>query len=285
MGVLMRTNDVLDINPPAGDEYLSENGSNWLWAVTAVYAVSLIGVVCLSFFARAGEKIFHYLFIVPLFTGTVAYFAMASDLGWSLVLAANNSPAGETTRQIFFAKYVNWVVAFPSITIATGLLWGVSWATIVYNVFLSWIWIISYLCSAYTTTNYKWGFFGLGTAAEAVFAWSILYDGLKAARRVEVTREYNIFNPLLNIYFGLYPTAFGLSDGGNRIGVTASFIFFGILDILLVPFFTYVFLFRARSWDYNKLDIAFTQYGRVRRGEDLVVKEPTARTALAQPTV
>ena len=37
-------NEALDINPPAGDQYLSVNGSDWLWAVTAVYAFSFVSV-------------------------------------------------------------------------------------------------------------------------------------------------------------------------------------------------------------------------------------------------
>lgn len=33
-----------------------------------------------------------------------------------------------------------WVVEFPAVILSLGLLSGVSWATIVYNIFLSWIW-------------------------------------------------------------------------------------------------------------------------------------------------
>jgi len=97
----------------------------------------------LTWTARAGEKIFHYLFAISLLAGTIAYFAMASDLGWSLIEQANNVSTMGATRQIFFAKYAFWVVAFPAIIIALGLLSGVSWATIVYNVFLSWAWQVS----------------------------------------------------------------------------------------------------------------------------------------------
>ena len=42
MATTIQANNALTTNPPAGDEYLSENGSNWLWAVTALYAVSFV---------------------------------------------------------------------------------------------------------------------------------------------------------------------------------------------------------------------------------------------------
>lgn len=64
---------------------------------------------------------------------------MASDLGWSVIPTVNDLADG-ATRQIFFAKYINWVVSFPTVIIALGLLSGVSWATIAYNVALSWTW-------------------------------------------------------------------------------------------------------------------------------------------------
>jgi len=275
MGLLVRSNDALNINPPAGDEQLSQNGSDWLWAVTAVYAISFIGFFALSYVARSGEKIFHYLFTLALLVGTISYYAMASDLGWSLVPTANTLIYG-ATRQIFFAKYINWVVAFPVVTISLGLLSGVSWATITYNVFLSWTWVLTYLCASFTTTNYKWGFFAFGTIAYALLALGTLVDGAAAAKRVGVSRDHSLLAGWLNLLWVLYPVAYGLTDGGNRIGVTAGFVFFGILDVLMVPLLAFAVLFLSRGWDYGKLNIAFTQYGRVRQGGTFPEKEAAA---------
>ena len=169
------------------------------------------------------------------------------------------------TRQIFFAKYINWVVAFPAVVVALGLLSGVAWAAIVYNVALSWVWVVSYLVSAFTATNYKWGFFAFGTVAWALLAVSTLLDGRRGAQRVEVARDHTLLAGLANLLWLLYPIAFGLSDGGNRIGVTAGFVFFGVLDVLLGPLLAFAFIVLSRNWDYGRLNIAFTQYGRVRQ--------------------
>lgn len=111
MGVMIRANDALEVNP----EYLEStfalntHGSDWLWAVCAFYCIALLAVIGLTFFARQGEKIFHYLFTVSLFTGAIAYFSMASDLGSSPSLA---SLGEHGTRQIFYARYINWFVFF-----------------------------------------------------------------------------------------------------------------------------------------------------------------------------
>jgi len=45
MAILPRDNDALNVNPPAGDNYLTTNGSNWLWAVTAIYALTFVSAL------------------------------------------------------------------------------------------------------------------------------------------------------------------------------------------------------------------------------------------------
>jgi bacteriorhodopsin len=44
MPVLFTRNDALDVNPQGGDARLSEAGSDWLWAVTAIYLVSFVRI-------------------------------------------------------------------------------------------------------------------------------------------------------------------------------------------------------------------------------------------------
>jgi len=280
--LLVRTNEALDVNPtPQGaDQYLVTNGSNWLWAVTAIYCVSFMAVVGLGYIAKSGEKIFHYVWSIALLVGSISYFAMASNLGWTLVAAANNADSYGQVRQIFFAKYINWVVSFPAVAIVLGLLSGVSWATIFYWVALCWTWVVSYLVSALVSTNYKWGFFAFGTFAWMLLTCGIHFDGMTAAKRVEVGRDYTILAGWVSLLWLLYPIAFGLSDGGNRIGVTAGFIFWGILDVLMVPLLTFATVFLSRHWDYGKLNLHFTQYGRVAsRGGNFPEKDAPA----AQP--
>lgn len=188
---------------------------------------------------------------------------MASDLAWSPVQQANQIGRSGLIRQIFWAKYVFWVVAFPTIIIALGILSGVAWATIVYQVALSWIWIIAYLVAAYTPSNYKWGFFAFGFLAHLFLAVSTLRDGLTSAGRVGVRSHYAGLAGWTNFLWLLYPLAWGLTDGGNYLGVTQGFIWFGILDVLLLAGVAYAVVFLSRRWDYNRLNIAFTQYGRV----------------------
>jgi bacteriorhodopsin len=139
MPVIFARNDALDVNPQGGDARLSEAGSDWLWAVTAIYLVSFLAYFALSFKPRNNERIFHYLFTIALFVGTIAYFSMASGIAYSVIPTQLNLGRA-LSYQIYFAKYINWVVAFPIVLLALGLMSGVSWATILFNIFLAWIW-------------------------------------------------------------------------------------------------------------------------------------------------
>ncbi|KAK4122909.1 family A G protein-coupled receptor-like protein [Parathielavia appendiculata] len=263
MAILLPRNDALNTHPPAGDQYLTTNGSNWLFAVAALFGFSTLIFYALKFRARAGERFFHYVFIIASLVGLIAYYAMASDLGWDLIRQSNQVNRSGFFRQIFWPKYVFWVVEFPAVILALGVLSGVSWATIIFNIFLSWIWIIAYLVAAYTPSNYKWGFFAFGFLAHLFLLYSTLVHGLRSANRVAIKRDYLPLAAWTNFLWLLYPIAWGLTDGGNYLGVVAGFIWFGILDLLLLLGVGYAIVALSRRWDYHRLNIAFTQYGRV----------------------
>ncbi len=115
--------------------------------------------------------------------------------------------------------------------------------------------MVSYLVSSLTASNYKWGFFGFGTVAWAVLAYNTLFHGRTGATRVGVSRDHTFLAGWVNLLWLIYPIAFGVSDGGNTIGVTPGAIFFGVLDVLLAPVVAFGFLFFARNWDYGRLNL------------------------------
>ncbi|KAF3769796.1 family A G protein-coupled receptor-like protein [Cryphonectria parasitica EP155] len=256
MALSSRGGDALSISPPTGvDDALSRAGSDWLWAVTAIYIMSFLGLVVFCFTTRESDRVFHYLFTCALLAGSVSYYAQASDLGWSAVEQVGHA----TTHQVFYAKYINWAVAFPTVSLALGMLSDVSWTTIFTNIFMSIFWVITYLVAAYTTTTYKWGFFAFGTLVWAILAMSTLNESYEAASRMGVGRHYIMLSGWANLLWLLYPVAFGLSDGSNHISVTSGFIFFGILDVLLIPVWIFAFILLARKWSYSKLKLDFSE--------------------------
>jgi len=278
-------NDALKINPPTANNSLTVHGSDWLWAVTSLYLLAFIVFLGHSYAARHGERIFHYLFSIAAFTGGIAYFTMASDLGNTPVATQlNNGGTHSVTRQIWYVRYINWFVSWAILDIAVLLLSGVSWATVLYAVGLSWIWVVSWLSGALITTSYKWGFFTFGTFAYLVLAFHLAHWGLASARRAGSSGHYTLVTFTLLFVWMLYPIAWGLDEGGNKISVTSSFIFYGILDLITVPVLGLAFLVLGAQWDYGALGLQFTQYGRLGRREDGVFPEKRAPTPAAADT-
>ncbi|EED23987.1 protein FDD123, putative [Talaromyces stipitatus ATCC 10500] len=254
MEIFPRGNDALNVNPPVGvTEALSQHGSDWLWAVTAIYIVAFFFTLIPCFTTPESDRVFHYLLTMTLLVGSVTYFAQASDLGWISLEDSN------TTRQIFYARYINWAVLFPSWALALGLLSGVSWTTIILNIFCAWYWVLTYLVCALVSTDYKWGFFTFGTFAYIILAMSTLNESREAAERLGIVRDYMTLSVIVNVLWICYPIAFGLSDGGNVIRVTGGFVFFGVLDVLLGPVACSLFVVMTRKWDYKKLNLAISE--------------------------
>lgn len=195
----------------------------WLHLTTLLtHRTPQIVLLVLSFAAKESERVFHYLFSFALLVGAITYYAQASDLGWSAVKQTDHLGNG-VVRQMFYARYINWVVSFPSLVLGLGLISGVSWTTIFCNIAIAWYWVISYLVSAYTTTAYRWGFFAFGTFSWLILAMSTINESREAAALLGIERDYLFLAGWLNLLWLLYPIAFGLTDGGNMIGVYRGF--------------------------------------------------------------
>ncbi|KAI0102572.1 hypothetical protein GGR51DRAFT_526993 [Nemania sp. FL0031] len=174
--------------------------------------------------------------------------SFASDLGWSAV----------GPHQVFFVRYVNWVIAFPSAALGLGMLSGVSWTTIITNIVCSWVWVLTYIAAAYTTTVYKWGFYAFGTFTYLILAMSTLNESREEAQRLGIARDYIILAGWVNLTWLLYPIAFALTDGAHILNVTNGSIFIGILDILMMPLWSIGFIIMSRRWDYKSLHLDFS---------------------------
>lgn len=59
---------------------------------------------------------------------------------------------------------------------------------------------------------------------------------------------------------------------------TGGFVFFGVLDLLMVPVLTFAVLFFARNWDYRRLNIAFSDSRPSRESGDVSKEAPPATT-------
>jgi bacteriorhodopsin len=102
----------------------------------------------------------------------------------------------------------------------------VSWTTIICNIALAWIWVCTYLAAAYTTTL-QMGLLRLWYPLLADPSMSTLNESREEVARRGIARDYILLAAWPNVLWVSCPVAFGLTDGGNVVGVTGGAIFFG----------------------------------------------------------
>jgi bacteriorhodopsin len=106
----------LTVNPTTAARRLTVGGSDWLWVVTAIMGISALvtlawakvvrpyssvvhlGLSNLLRKQRHGARAFHHMALAVLTVSTITYFAMASNLGQTVVRTEFRSGP---TRSIF----------------------------------------------------------------------------------------------------------------------------------------------------------------------------------------
>ena len=149
--------------------------------------------------------------------------------------------------------------------------------------------MITLLIGALVASSYKWGYFVFSLLALFAIAYHLLWSGRRYATRFEgsVGTTYTACAAWLMGFWFIYPICWGLSEGGNRIGVVGEMIFYGILDLLTKLGFIALLLFGHRRIDPATLGVAIRDYddeaGIEKRHHDIGGPVPAA--AVATPSV
>ena len=84
-------NEAIKINPPTGaDFHITSRGSDWLFTVFCVNLLFGVILVPLMFRKPVKDRFVYYTAIAPNLFMSIAYFTMASNLGWIPVRAKYN---------------------------------------------------------------------------------------------------------------------------------------------------------------------------------------------------
>ncbi|KAI0637041.1 heat shock protein 30 [Trametes polyzona] len=251
----------LDQNPPNADRHITAGGSDWLWAVFAIMALSDLIMVFWTFSRPRGTRLFHQIAIIVLTTATIAYFSMASDLGATPV-RAEFSRGTTGTRQIWFVRYIQWFITLPLLLLELLLATGLSLSDIFTTMFMAWVFVVCGLVGALVASTYKWGYFVLGCMALFYIWYVLLGHGPRStfAAGGVVRSGYVRSAGYLSLLLLIYPIAWGCSEGGNVVSPTGEMIWYGILDLLAGPVFLFLFLWGLRTVEYGAFGLASGKY-------------------------
>ncbi|KAL1882648.1 hypothetical protein Plec18167_003070 [Paecilomyces lecythidis] len=198
---------------------------------------------------------------------------MASDLG-SLAVAPefmrSESDVAGSTRQVFWIRYVDWLITMPLIIFNLLLTAGVYWHTILYTIMLQIVFVILFFIGTLVPDSYRWGYFTIGTVALLLALENIVYEGIKHANYMggNIRKLYMFLAPSLCTLWILYPICWACSEGGNVIAPDSEQIFYGILDLLTKPCLGFVVLLGHRKIDISELDLRLYDRGDKERLPD-----------------
>ncbi|MCJ1261909.1 ion channel activity [Lobaria immixta] len=254
------------VNNGVSDIAITTHGSDWYYAVTAIMFVSTLAIIGLSFTKPRSHRIFHYITGAITLVASIAYFTMGSDLGQTPIgveFVRSNSKVHGIYREIFYVRYIDWVITTPLLLLDLLLTAGLPWPTILYTILIDEVMIITGLVGALVQSSYKWGYFTFGFVAFLWVGWTITWTARKHAVALgpEISRTYLICGVWTIFLWFLYPIAWGLSEGGNVIAPDSEAVFYGILDILAKPVFGALLLWGHRNIDPARLGLHVRDYG------------------------
>ena len=156
---LVKRNDVLSVNDfgqQSAAIAITTAGFDCDFAILFVMGAAGVSVIC----ASAMMRIFFYITAAVNFTACVANFTMGSNLSWAVIDVEWHRPVGSQVhgpdREIFYARYIDWVITTPLLLMDLLLTAGLPWPTTIWTVFLNWIMIVTGLVGPLVWTRHKW---------------------------------------------------------------------------------------------------------------------------------
>ncbi|OCF35806.1 hypothetical protein I317_05211 [Kwoniella heveanensis CBS 569] len=241
-------------HPEVHYHHATHTGNTALWVIWALFTAGLAGVLLMTLRTEKRNRYFHGVSALVLTIAMVSYLAMAANIGITFVpLPAHG--AKETLhiwfRQVFYARYIDWLFTTPLLLLSLASLAGLSPASTLAVILIDVFMVVTGLLGSLTPARYaageraRWIFFGVSSFAFLVL-WGILFtNGLKAANnRPRSTKGlFTLLSAMTFLLWVAYPIVWGLSEGANRISVNAEIIAYGVLDVAAKIGFTYLLLF------------------------------------------
>jgi len=252
---------------------ITSHGSDWYWAVTAVMMTSSLAFLGLAFLKPRTQRVFHYITAAITMVASVAYFSMASNIGWAptTVEYIRSSPkVAGTVRQVFYVRYVDWAITTPLLLMDLLLTAGLPWPSVLFTILMDEIMIVTGLIGALVYSSYKWGYFTFGCVALFYIGYVLIFEARLHANHIgkDVGRVFIICGGWTFLLWCLYPIAWGVCEGGNVISPDSEAVFYGVLDIMAKPVFGALLIWGHRNIDPARLGLVIHDYADDKPGVD-----------------
>ncbi|KAK6349849.1 hypothetical protein TWF696_006113 [Orbilia brochopaga] len=241
---------------PPQFEHITSEGHHALWVVFVLMLLSTIAFIVFSWKVAIPGRLLHQLMTYIALTSTISYYVMVTGGGWSFhpiwATEEHRHDIPDThhlvLRQVFWVRYIDWLVTTPLILFALGALSGLSGSNILNTIVANVTMNLTGLFGAYTCRGkYKPGWYAMSWVAFIAVVWNLASNARATAQR---RGSAKVYNPLaiytIAVWIG-YLVIWGVSDLSRTLSPDGEVIGFGILDLLAKPVFGLWLLFSYRK--------------------------------------
>jgi len=274
-------------------------GERTLWVVFALMLIATISFAVMSWTVPASKRLYHSLTTLIVLIATLSYFAMATGSGYTLrhyrIREKHDHGLPDTFRhvhrEVYWARYVDWLLTTPLLLVDLGLLAGLNGANLFSIVVADIIMILGGLFAALNPTTprtdeslgfrapahgAKWGWYTIACIAFLWIIYSLLVTGLSTARvkSKAVSNFYTMIAGYTLIIWLAYPIIWAVADGTRHLSVDGEIIAYAVLDVLAKGVFGAWLLFTHKRMPDTDITLdgfwsrGFNSEGRIRIGED-----------------
>ncbi|RVD80900.1 uncharacterized protein DFL_008784 [Arthrobotrys flagrans] len=231
-------------NPPPDFEHITDFGLRTLWVLFVLMLISTITFVVLSWRVAVPRRLLFQITTYVTLISTFTYYAMATGGGWNYhqvwVTNGHKHDIPDThnvvLRQIFWARYVDWLLTTPLILFNIGALAALSGSNILNTLVAATAMNFAGLFAVYSHgRRTKWGWYAMAWVAFITVGWHLIVNARATARRVGGQLLYNSIALYTVVVWIGYLVIWGVSDVSRGISPNETVIAYAVLDILAKP--------------------------------------------------
>ena len=260
-------------------------GFRTLWVVFVTFVIASAVFTFLSWRVPIGRRLFFIITTLITTIAAISYFAMATGDGVRLVCAHHRDAHKHVPdyhrvicRQVFWPRYVDWVLTTPLLILDLALLAGIDGGHTILAIVADVVMIATGLFAALGNPNtaQKWGWYTISCIAFLTVIWHVGVHGRAAvaARGGKVTKLFGGLSLLTLILWTAYPVAWAITEGTRKVSVDTEIIIYAVLDILAKVVFGAWLLGAHRRLPETNVEIGgywthgLSGEGRIRVGDE-----------------
>jgi len=207
----------------------TKNGIIALWVVFALMCLGVIYAFATAVRLPKGQRVYHYVTGLVLVIGVVNYYSLAAQDGVKFIYIGHH-----TFRQIYFARFIDWLMATPLISLDLALLAGLPLFDLIVLIVANIGMVLLATVASFSRTDFKWGYYGFSCFFYLCALYTILVPGRAAASRKSdaVGKFFTSIGVYILVVLAGYFVVGAFSEGLYMISVDMDIYLFGVLDVL-----------------------------------------------------